>query len=80
MGNKHGLLEQERTDLIRQRHLVQISQHELAQQAGVKFSRVHWWESGRIELTPDELKCIKRVLRRAAAETMAEIAEIVAAQ
>jgi transcriptional regulator with XRE-family HTH domain len=40
-----------------------LTQHELAKKSGVTFARLSYGETGRIQLTPDEIERIEEVFR-----------------
>lgn len=62
--------------LAKQRRLAAISQHELARRADVKFSRLHYAESGRLKLTAEETSRIERVIKAVLALRAEQIAVV----
>lgn len=62
--------------LQRKRRLAGISQHELAREAGIKFSRLHYAETRRLTLRRDEMERLDRVLRAALVARSKEIAGV----
>jgi ribosome-binding protein aMBF1 (putative translation factor) len=62
--------------LGRIRRLAMLRQHELSRKANVKFSRLHYAESGRLKLTHAERERIERAIHAALAKRMTEISEL----
>jgi ribosome-binding protein aMBF1 (putative translation factor) len=62
--------------LGRIRRLAMMSQHELSRRANVRFSRLHYAESGRLRLTHDERERIETAIRAVLVKRMAEISEL----
>jgi transcriptional regulator with XRE-family HTH domain len=56
--------------ITRKRKSLGLTQHELARQSRVPFSRVSYAETGRIQLTTDELERIEGVFRNRARRIM----------
>jgi transcriptional regulator with XRE-family HTH domain len=61
--------------LKRRRQLAGLSQHALARRAGVKFSRLHYAESGRIRLSNEEFLRVENALNAELGRKRAAIAK-----
>lgn len=66
-GNSHR-------GIARKRKSLGLTQHDLARHADVLLSRLVFFETGRIELLPEELDRIRHALRRRLKTVTAEVA------
>ncbi len=60
--------------LGKRRKMCGITQHQLARDANVSLNRLVFCETGRADLTPEELERVQRVLRQRARKAMDAVA------
>lgn len=59
--------------MARRRRSLGITQHQLAKDSGVSVGRISYAETGRLELTPDELDSIQAVIKKRGQEIVEEV-------
>jgi predicted transcriptional regulator len=59
--------------LGKKRRMVGLTQHDLARLTGIPVSRIVFVETGRLDLEPDELISIRRVLKQRARQVAKDV-------
>ena len=60
--------------LRQKRQMLGWSQHDLERAAAIRFGKLAFWETGRVELSEAELERVKNALARRAKEVTAALA------